>query len=117
MEKNCSWYFGNEGGIDIGPNDPIHQTFKGNPYYSIVREAIQNSLDAVNDTRFPVTVSFKFFDLDRLQFPNFFQLEEHIKQSQKYFQKNNDALTLFGDMLIYLNGSEKGKKEIKNSLS
>ena len=29
MEKNCKWYFGNEGGIDIGPNDPIHQTFKG----------------------------------------------------------------------------------------
>lgn len=112
MEKNCTWYFGNEGGIDIGPNDPIHQTFKGNPYYSIVREAIQNSLDAVNDNRFPVNISFQYFNLDRLKYPSFFQLEEHIKQSQEYFKNNNDAKRLFGDMLQYLNGNEKGKKKL-----
>lgn len=112
MEKNCKWYFGNEGGIDIGPNDPIHQTFKGNPFYSIVREAIQNSLDAVNDNRFPVDVKFQYFELDRLQYPSFFQLEEHIKQSSEYFNNNNDAKRLFRDMLQYLNGSEKGKKQL-----
>lgn len=112
MEKNCTWYFGNEGGIDIGPNDPIHQTFKGNPYYSIVREAIQNSLDAVNDNRFPVNISFQYFDLDRLDYPSFFQLEEHIKQSQEYFRNNSDAKRLFGDMLKYLNGNEKEKKKM-----
>jgi len=112
MEKNCTWYFGNEGGIDIGPNDPIHQTFKGNPYYSIVREAIQNSLDAVNDNRFPVNISFQYFNLDRLEYPSFFQLEKHIKQSQEYFKNNNDAKRLFGDMLQYLNGNEKGKKKL-----
>ncbi|MBK6506738.1 MAG: hypothetical protein IPG02_13975 [Ignavibacteria bacterium] len=71
MEKNCKWHFGKEGGIDIGPNDPIHQTFKGNPFYSIVREAIQNSLDAVNDDNLPVSISFQYFDLDRIQYPSF----------------------------------------------
>lgn len=115
MEKQCKWYFGNEGGIDIGPNDPIHQTFKGNPFYSIVREAIQNSLDAVNDSRFPVNISFQYFDLDRLQYPSFFQLEEHINQSLEFYKKNGDAQRLFGDMLKYLNGSEKGKKKLKVS--
>jgi len=115
MEKNCKWYFGNEGGKDIGPNDPIHQTYKGNPYYSIVREAIQNSLDAVNDIAFPVKVSFHYFELDRLQCPNFFHLEDHIKQSLDYYKNNVDAQRLFGDMLYYLNGNEKGKKKLKIS--
>lgn len=111
MEKNCKWHFGSEGGIDIGPNDPIHQTFKGNSYYSIVREAIQNSLDAVNDNRFPVNISFQYFDLDKLEYPSFFQLEEHIKQSQEYFKNNDDAKILFSDMLQYLNGNNEGEKK------
>jgi hypothetical protein len=115
MEKGCKWYFGNEGGVDIGPNDPIHQTYKGNPYYSIVREAIQNSLDVVNDNSFPVKVTFQYFDLDRIQYPNFFHLEEHIKQSYEFYKNNKDAKILFDDMLSYLNGTEKGKKKLKIS--
>jgi len=115
MEKDCKWYFGNEGGKDIGPNDPIHQTYKGSPYYSIIREAIQNSLDAVYNDTIPVKVSFQYFELDRLQYPNFFKLEEHIKQSLNYYKNNIDAKRLFGDMLYYLNGNEKGKKKLKIS--
>ncbi len=115
MEKNCKWYFGKEGGIDIGPNDPIHQTFKGSPYYSIVREAIQNSLDAVNDNLFPVGVSFQYFDLDRMKYPSFFQLEEHINQALEFYKTNGDAQRLFGGMLKYLNGNENGKKKLKVS--
>lgn len=115
MEKNCKWYFKNEGGNDVGPNDAIHLTFKGNLYYSIVREAIQNSLDAVNDDRFPVSVSFQYFDLDRLQYPSFFQLEEHINQSLEFYKTNSDAQRLFGDMIKYLSGTEKGKKKLKIS--
>jgi hypothetical protein len=115
MEKKCKWYFKNEGGNDVGPNDAIHLTFKGNPYYSIVREAIQNSLDAVNDDRFPVSVSFQYFDLDRLQYPSFFQLEDHINQSLEFYKTNNDAQRLFGDMIKYLSGIEKGKKKLKVS--
>lgn len=115
MENNCKWHFGTEGGIDIGPNDPIHQTFKGSPFYSIVREAIQNSLDAGNDNNSPVKVAFQYFELDRLQYPGFFQLEEHIKQCLEYYKNNKDAKRLFDDMLYYLNGNEKRKKKLKVS--
>lgn len=115
MEKDCKWHFGNEGGIDIGPNDPIHQTFKGSPYYSIVREAIQNSLDAIQDKEQPVNVSFQYFDLNRIEYPEFFQLESHINQSLKYYLNNSDAKQLFGGMLKYLNGPEAGKKKLKIS--
>lgn len=115
MEKNCIWHFKPEGGGEIGPNDPLHVTFKGNPYYSIVREAIQNSLDAVRDNNYPVKVSFQDFELDRLQFPSFFKLEEHIKQSLEYYNSNIDAERLFDSMLNYLNGTEQGKKKLKIS--
>lgn len=111
MENNCKWFFGSEGGIDIGPNDPIHQTFKGNPYYSIVREAIQNSLDAVNDVNNPVKVTFTYFNLKRSEFPNFFELENHINQSLQYFKKNNDANRLFIDMLHYLKRTEPDNED------
>lgn len=113
MEKHCIWHFKPEGGGEIGPNDPLHITFKGNPYYSIVREAIQNSLDAVKDKSNPVKVSFQDFELDRLHFPSFFKLEEHIEQSLDYYNSNIDAERLFGDMLKYLNGNESGKKKLK----
>lgn len=107
MEKNCKWFFGSEGGVDIGPNDPVHQTFKGNPYYSIVREAIQNSLDAVDNNNSPVEVSFTYFELDRLKFPSLFLLQDHIRQAKSYYENNDDAKRLFGDMLDYLDNDEK----------
>jgi hypothetical protein len=113
MEKNCRWHFGNEGGIDIGPNDPIHETFKGNVYYSIVRESIQNSLDAVNNDKEPVKVVFDFFDVSRNEFPNLFEIENHIKQCLTYYNGNDNADRLFNEMLHYLNGEIEGKKRLK----
>jgi hypothetical protein len=113
LEKGCTWHFKPEGGSDIGPNDPLHIMFKGNPYYSIVREAIQNSLDVVNDSTKPVHISFQYFDLNRLEYPSFFQIEGHINQSMQYYESTDDAKYLFGTMLDYLNGTEKGKKRLK----
>ena len=113
MEKNCKWHFGSEGGIDIGPNDPIHETFKGNPYYSIVRESIQNSLDAVNNKKEPVLVSFTTFEISRTDFPNLFEIESHIIQCKDYYHDNDNAERLFNEMLYYLNGDIEGKKRIK----
>lgn len=115
MEKNCKWHFKPEGGSEIGPNDPLHITFKGNPYYSIVREAIQNSLDAVDKKDDPVVVSFQYFDLNRIEFPAFFEIENHINQCLDYYNDNADAKRLFNDMLKYLNGTEKRKKRLKIS--
>lgn len=112
MEKNCKWHFKPEGGADIGPNDPIHQMFKGNPYYSIVREAIQNSLDAIDNQEKPVVVEFKYFDIKRTEFPNLFEIENHIKSCNNYYNNNYNAKTLFSGMDEYLNGIEKGKKRV-----
>lgn len=67
-EKGLKWYFGPNGGQTIGPNDAVRQNFKGNPYYYIVREAIQNSIDAVLDSKKPVIISFELIKLNSLIF-------------------------------------------------
>lgn len=115
MEKNCKWHFRSEGGRDVGPNDPVDEKFKGQPYYSIVREAIQNSLDAVDDENKPVKVDFTFFDLNRNDYPNLFEIETNIEQCKSYYHDNDNAERLFRDMLYYLNGDVDGKKRLNLS--
>ncbi len=115
MEKQCKWHFKAEGGRDVGPNDPVDEKFKGQPYYSIAREAIQNSLDAVDDENQPVKVDFSFFDLNRSDFPNLFEIEQNIKQCQEYYHENDNAERLFKNMLYYLNGDVEGKKRLNLS--
>lgn len=112
MEKNCKWHFKLEGGRDVGPNDPVDEKFKGQPYYSIVREAIQNSLDAIDNENEPVKVDFSFFELDRNDYPGFFDIETHIKQCNSYYSGNDNAKRLFDQMLYYLNGDIEGKKRV-----
>ncbi|TRW25361.1 hypothetical protein FMM05_08640 [Flavobacterium zepuense] len=113
MEKQCKWHFKEEGGRDVGPNDPVDEKFKGMPYYSIVREAIQNSLDAVRDKSEPVKVDFKFSKLNRSDMPNFFELEKHIIQSQEYYNDNPNAKRLFAGMLKYLNDDNPGERRLE----
>jgi len=115
MEKNCKWYFKSEGGRDVGPNDPVDEKFKGQPYYSIVRESIQNSLDAVDDENKPVKVEFTFFDLNRNDYPKLFEIEHNIKRCQTYYHDNDNADRLFENMLYYLNGNVEGKKRLNLS--
>jgi|LSQX01.2.fsa_nt_gb hypothetical protein len=112
MEKDCKWHFKAEGGRDVGPNDPVDEKFKGQPYYSIVREAIQNSLDAVDDDAIPVKVEFSFFSISRIEFPNLFEIEDSIKQCLQYYSNNDNANRLFNNMLYYLNGDQKGMKQL-----
>jgi len=110
-EKELQWHFGSEGGQDIGPNDPIHQNFKGNPYYYIVRESIQNSLDAVYDQNKPVEVHFDFIKISRQpdKFPKLFELETYIDNCSNYFSNNRHAKKLFEGMKKYLNRNIDGK--------
>lgn len=59
-EKKCRWNFAPRvGGIDQGPNEAMGDIFKKLPYQALVREAIQNSLDAAKNDDEPVIVTFK----------------------------------------------------------
>ena len=49
IEKDCKWHFGNETGREQ-LSDPMSVHFENDLYTSLVRESIQNSLDAVIGT-------------------------------------------------------------------
>lgn len=80
LEKNCKWVFGPQDDVNIkGPNNPTMMSFKDEDFHSLVRESIQNSLDAVDDPNQPVVVSFNCRSFDGLEYPSFFELKKHIE--------------------------------------
>lgn len=98
-EKGCKWVFApQEGGREDGPNDAMMQNFRSRPYSALVRESVQNSLDAVLDPTQPVVVEFTFSRIDSQNFDNFFELKEHILECKKYFGWQEKAVELYDAM-------------------
>ena len=101
-ELNCKWYFGPQAkGNEKGPNNPTALTFKGTKYHSLIRESIQNSLDAVDDPSKPVKVSFSHREFSGMDFPEFFKLREHIEGCLNKYMDDDNAEKLFSPMLAY----------------
>ena len=113
-EIDCKWYFGVETGRDDGPNDAMAQNFRDEaPWASLIRESIQNSLDAVYDGSQPVRVEFLFKELSRASFPNFFELEDHIQGCLDYYPQNQNAQKKFTPMLKFFEeGRENEEKKL-----
>lgn len=102
-ELNCKWHFAEQlGGREDGPNDPMQDNFKKAPYASLIREAIQNSLDVALNENEPVRVDFAIRKISLNQYPNFFDLKDHIEGCISYYNNNNDAKTTYKPMLDYL---------------
>ena len=101
-ELNCKWYFGPQAkGNERGPNNPTALTFKGTKYHSLIRESIQNSLDAVDDKSRPVTVMFDYREFSGREFPEFFKLKEHIEGCLNKYPNDENGDKLFKPMLDY----------------
>lgn len=96
-EKECKWYFAPGVNYNIGPTDAAGQNFEGS-WESLIRECIQNSLDAVLDREQPVKVRFEFKELTMKNYSNFFELRKHIKASLENFPT---ARRQYGPMLEY----------------
>lgn len=105
-ELNCKWYFGPQArGNEKGPNNPTALTFKGTKYHSLIRESIQNSLDAVDDVTKPVKVAFDYRSFSGIEFPEFFKLKEHIEGCLNKYPTDDNARKLFKPMLDNFNGN------------
>ena len=101
-EQNCKWTFAKSlGGQDIGPNDALVEFFKKIPYESLVRESIQNSIDARLDISKPVRVSFKFKNMPSVSHSHFLAIKEHIQGCIQMYG-NEDSQKRFGPMLEYI---------------
>lgn len=100
-EKNCQWHFADQpqSGQDVGPNNAMTQNFKKHPYASLVRESIQNSLDAVADNSKPVKVVYSFRNMRWADYPEFYKLKDHIAGCLDYYINNQNAQDVYGEML------------------
>lgn len=110
-ELGCFWHFApQDGGREDGPNDAMMQNFRARPYSALVREAVQNSLDAVYDTSQPVKVEITFTRLTAHNFVNFFNLRDHILACRDYFHWQNKAVDLYNSMASYFSSDLVGSK-------
>jgi hypothetical protein len=90
MKDNCFWRFiSNQHSTINGINDAGIETFTANIVHSLVRETIQNSLDAQLDSTKPVIVEFNQFLLEYNKFPDYMNFKRIIN---KCFDSNNDEL-------------------------
>lgn len=87
LECNCQWHFAKQpvAGQVIGPNNAAVEHFKDTPYPSLIRESIQNSLDAIADPEQPLRMRFEFGKLRSKTFEGFYGLRDHIDGVIKRF--------------------------------
>lgn len=105
---NCSWHFREfrEGEDNLqGANDPIIQKFKENFYNSLVRESIQNSMDAKTGDG-PIEVKYELSKVSRMEFPALFGIENHIAACKNTHSENNRARELYGPMADFMDVDE-----------
>ena len=84
QDDNLKWYFAeskNAGGT--GPNDAMTDLFPGGAYQNLIRESIQNSIDAKRDNSNPVRIEFTLRLFESKDFPNLTKLEEHITKCEE----------------------------------
>ena len=106
-EKGCKWHFADQpNGQEVGPNNAMEQSFKNHPYASLVRESVQNSLDAVLDKKQPVLVKFSFLEMKGFDYPEFFELQYHIQGCLDYFPNNHNAKVTYEPMLRLFEGNK-----------
>lgn len=91
---------------DEGPNSAMSQTFAQFPCKALVRESIQNSLDAVLDENKPVVVCFEHERISKYNYPNFFGMSKHIQACRDYYRGNKSANAIYPAMLDNLNASD-----------
>lgn len=103
-EKNCKWNFEklSQAARDKGPNDSKDEHFNRNRIESLVRESIQNSLDAQDDPNKPVIMDFSFGELDINKYKGLMDIKSYIQGCIDLFPKNNDAKRKFGPMIEYI---------------
>ena len=107
-ELDCRWHFApTAGGQDQGPNEAMSELFKKDPFESLVRESIQNSLDAVQDKEQPVHVVFRWKRLIGNNHPGLFALKDHLKACVEFWGTAS-AKEKFDPMIRYIDENSVG---------
>ncbi len=92
------WSFpSNNDGIAAGANDGAIDAFSGNRLSSVIREVIQNSLDAKKSEGVPVKLHFSKQFIDKDIFSGFSEISKHIQKSCEMAEKQDlkDAVKFY----------------------
>lgn len=112
-----SWNF-RQGGDTESPQNAAIKEFSKHIFESIVREAIQNSLDNPSSSQGsnPVTVKFEFGEIAKNKIPNYDDLLSHYNATKQFWQKDpsykpifdaiDNRLNDFSDNIPYLQISD-----------
>lgn len=104
-ELDCRWHFApSSGGQDQGPNEAMSELFKKDPFESLVRESIQNSLDAVYDKSLPVHVHFRWRKMNGNSYEGLFGLRKHFQECIDFW-KSDAAKDKFLPMMSFIDES------------
>ena len=95
-DTNLKWYFqeGKWGGA-IGPNDGMSDLFSGDDFQNLIRESIQNSLDAKLPDAQSVRIEYRVRKINVSQYPKLMEIKDHIRGcAERYpsFQKYKTML-------------------------
>ena len=86
-----------------GPQDAMIEAFKGSPYAALIREACQNSCDALAKDKTRVKLSLSFGTLKRSDYPALFDLRSHIEGCLTLYPDDQNTTKVFRPMLSILN--------------
>ena len=107
--SDIGWHFpANNGGSFDGFNDPGIETYAGNPFMSLAREVIQNSLDAAKRSNSKVTVSFEREDISACDLPGRDELRDAFRLCKRQAGKihNDKAVGFFNRGISALGGGK-----------
>lgn len=111
LELGCKWHFASQtGGAEDGANEAMQQNFKKHPYASLIRESIQNSLDAAKSTEEPIEMEFTIRRIQCRDYPNFFELRKHVAGCLNYYSSDKKARQQYGNMIALFDKIEHDNK-------
>jgi hypothetical protein len=101
MDK-LKFEFAPTGGGDVtGSNDPLITPFKGNIFYSLAREAIQNVIDArLPESKDPAEVCFTSESYKASEIPGLYQLKEILKECQIHHRNKPDDFKFYDAAIL-----------------
>lgn len=107
MDAHCKWTFAELSASHFhnGPQDAMIEAFKGSPYAALIREACQNSYDALAEGQSRVRLSLSFGKLCRFDYPELFNLESHIQGCLDLYPDDQNTSKVFKPMIDILKGS------------
>ena len=75
------------------------ETFKKDPFKSLAREILQNSIDAIDSDEEPVRVEFNEFEVNREDVPGIDDFEEELKNCLSSWKGDSNCEVVYQNML------------------